>query len=253
MLKKIVIIILKILGILVDILENILFIIISVIRSKAIIVFSFSVALIYFFALVHYNKIEEDFHIEETKIILSLFWVLLPIAFRKYSLLLHEDLFGFLDKIIQKGIKLNLPDNIIYADFTADNMIQNSENQKVETQFIDYDSMDGHTFEYFCADILKRNGYFNVHVTPGSGDQGIDIIAQKDEIKFAIQCKCYQADIGNKAIQEAYAGKRFYECHIAIVMTNSYFTKSAIALADKNGVILWSRDKLNELIKTSTN
>ena len=71
------------------------------------------------------------------------------------------------------------------------------------------DRMEGHDFEYFCAVLLKTNGYEKAEVTPGSGDQGIDVIAAKDGIRYGIQCKCYSSDIGNKAVQEAYSGKEF--------------------------------------------
>lgn len=111
-----------------------------------------------------------------------------------------------------------------------------------------FDNMEGHEFEYFCADVLRKNGYENVEVTKGSGDQGIDIIAYKEGIKYGIQCKCYSSDIGNKAVQEAFAGKTFYSCHVAAVLTNRYFTKSAKELAEKNGVLLWDRTKLNSFI-----
>lgn len=113
---------------------------------------------------------------------------------------------------------------------------------------INFDYMDGHDFEYFCADLLKKNGYINVEVTKGSGDQGIDIIAYKDGAKYGIQCKCYSQDIGNKAIQEAYAGAKFYDCHVPVVLTNRYFTPSAKELANKTNVLLWDRDKLNNMI-----
>lgn len=113
----------------------------------------------------------------------------------------------------------------------------------------DFDLMEGHEFEYFCAELLKNNGYENVNVTQGSGDQGIDIVAYKDGIKYGIQCKCYTSDIGNKAVQEVFAGKAFYECHIGVVLTNRFFTKSAIELAKKDGIILWDRNKLLELIE----
>ena len=113
----------------------------------------------------------------------------------------------------------------------------------------DFDLMEGHEFEYFCAELLKNNGYENVNVTQGSGDQGIDIIAYKDGIKYGIQCKCYTSDIGNKAVQEVFAGKAFYECHVGVVLTNRFFTKSAIELAKKDGIILWDRNKLLELIE----
>lgn len=108
----------------------------------------------------------------------------------------------------------------------------------------DFDMMEGHDFEYFCAQLLRNNGYQNVEVTQGSGDQGIDIIAYRDGIKYGIQCKCYSSDIGNKAVQEVFAGKTYYACHVGVVLTNRYFTKSAVELAEKNGVLLWDRNKL---------
>ena len=111
------------------------------------------------------------------------------------------------------------------------------------------DHMEGHTFEYFCAELLKANGYEKVEVTPGSGDQGIDVIARKDGIKYGIQCKCYSSDIGNKAVQEAYSGKEFYNCHIGAVLTNRSFTAAAINLAKKNRILLWDRQKLVEMMK----
>ena len=99
-----------------------------------------------------------------------------------------------------------------------------------------YDRMDGHTFEHYCAGLLRRNGFHHVEVTRGSGDQGIDILAWKHRKKYGIQCKCYSYYLGNKAIQEAYAGMKFYECDVAAVLTNQYFTNSAVALAGKTDV-----------------
>ena len=115
----------------------------------------------------------------------------------------------------------------------------------------DFDQMGGQEFEFFCADVLKKNGFSNISITRGSGDQGIDIIAFKDEVKYGIQCKCYSSDIGNKAVQEAFAGKTFYNCHVAVVLTNRHFTPSAKELAEKSGVLLWDRERLLELINNS--
>lgn len=116
---------------------------------------------------------------------------------------------------------------------------------------INYDSMEGHDFEYFCADLLNHNGFRNVSVTQGSGDQGIDIIAEKEGVLYGVQCKCYSSDIGNKAVQEAFAGKTFYGCHVAAVLTNRHFTKSAIELAQVNKVLLWDREKLDSFIRSA--
>ena len=64
--------------------------------------------------------------------------------------------------------------------------------------------MDGYAFEHFCADVLTKSGYQNVQVTRGSGDQGVDIISERDGIKYAVQCKNYSQPVGNKAVQEIY-------------------------------------------------
>lgn len=110
------------------------------------------------------------------------------------------------------------------------------------------DNMDGYQFEDFCARLLSNRGYEDVLVTQGSGDQGIDIIAYKDGIKYGFQCKCYSSAVGNKAVQEVFAGKAFYQCHVGIVITNNYFTESAIALARQNGIVLWDRNKLIQMV-----
>ena len=113
------------------------------------------------------------------------------------------------------------------------------------------DEMDGHAFEYYCAELLEKNGFLNVEVTKGSGDHGIDILADKDDNSYAIQCKCYSSNIGNAAVQQAYSGKDIYKKDIAVVLTNQFFTPQAKAEGDKLRVKLWDRDKLQELIKNT--
>jgi restriction system protein len=53
-------------------------------------------------------------------------------------------------------------------------------------------------------------------------------------------------------VQEAYSGKSFYNRHIGVVMTNQYFTAAAKEAAKKTGVLLWDRDKLEEMIAKVT-
>lgn len=116
---------------------------------------------------------------------------------------------------------------------------------------INYDNMTGQEFENFCAKVLKYNGFSNVVVTKGSGDHGIDILANKGGMRYAIQCKCYSENVGNKAVQEAYSGRAIYGADIAVVMTNRNFTKQAEIDARKLSVQLWGRNKLQSLINLS--
>lgn len=113
----------------------------------------------------------------------------------------------------------------------------------------DIDLMEGHDFEYFCAELLKKRGFLDVEVTKGSGDYGIDILAEKDGVTYAIQCKCYAAPVGVKAVQEAYAGRDYYDCMVGAVLTNQYFTAPAVEAAQKLKIILWDRGYLESMME----
>lgn len=119
----------------------------------------------------------------------------------------------------------------------------------IESEMEKVDNMDGHAFENWCAELLKQTGFTEVEVTPGSGDQGVDILAVKEGVYYAIQCKCYSSDLDNTPIQEVYAGKEMYNCQVGAVMTNRHFTEGARKLAEKTRVLLWDRNKLIELLE----
>lgn len=111
-----------------------------------------------------------------------------------------------------------------------------------------FEDMEGHEFEYFCADLLKNRGFVDVEVTRGSGDYGIDILAGKDGVTYAIQCKRYSTPVGVKAIQEAYAGRDYYDRMVGAVMTNQYFTSPAVEAAGKLKILLWDGGYMEEMM-----
>lgn len=98
--------------------------------------------------------------------------------------------------------------------------------------------MTGHDYERVVAAYLRNKGYSRVKVTKASGDYGVDVIAHKGKKKYAVQCKYYSSPVSLGAVQEAVAGKAMYGCNVAMVVTNSTFTRSAEELAKKNGVVL---------------
>ena len=118
-----------------------------------------------------------------------------------------------------------------------------------EDELAQIDLMEGHDFEHWSADLLRDLGFTNVEVTRGSGDQGVDVLAEKEGIRYAIQCKCYHSPLGNTPIQEVHAGKEMYRCQIGAVMTNQYFTPGGKELADRTGTLLWDRDWIREAIR----
>ena len=72
----------------------------------------------------------------------------------------------------------------------------------------DVTSLSPTAFESYCAQLLTENGW-QATTTKASGDQGIDVIATKDGIKAVFQCKKHSSPVGNKAVQEAIAGKAY--------------------------------------------
>lgn len=115
----------------------------------------------------------------------------------------------------------------------------------------DFDKTDGEAFEYFCADLLRANGFTNVELTKKTGDLGVDILAEKEQITYAVQCKCHASNIGNQAVRDVYSGKECYHCMIGAVMTNRFFTKAAVRLATEHNILLWDREYLFQLIKNA--
>lgn len=111
------------------------------------------------------------------------------------------------------------------------------------------DEIEGHDFEYYCAELLKKRGFVDVVVTKASGDYGVDVLAEKDGVTYGIQCKAYATPVGVKAVQEAYAGKEYYDRMVGAVLTNQYFTKPAVEAAKKLKILLWDRGYLDSMIE----
>ena len=111
----------------------------------------------------------------------------------------------------------------------------------------EFDLMEGRDFEHYCAELLRRRGFQEVEVTKGSGDYGIDILAEKDGVTYAVQCKRYAAPVGVKAVQEAYAGRDYYDRMVGAVLTNQYFTQPAVEAAGKLKILLWDRGYLEDM------
>ena len=105
-------------------------------------------------------------------------------------------------------------------------------------------------WETFLGELLECQG-FSVEFTKTTGDQGVDLIARKQNISIAIQAKGYSGNVGNAAVQQAYTGKAIYGCTHCAVMTNSEFTPSAIEAARRTGCILVAGSDIQNLANGS--
>lgn len=119
-------------------------------------------------------------------------------------------------------------------------LLKNSENENPA-----WPELEPTEFESECAEKLRRLGWV-ARTTKGSGDQGIDIIAQVAGIKLVVQCKRYKDKIGNSAVQEIIAGQTFERANYAAVIGTGIFTPSALQLAATANVILLHPDQIGE-------
>ena len=111
--------------------------------------------------------------------------------------------------------------------------------------------LTGPEFEAYVALLLADHGYRDVEITKGSGDQGVDILCERNGKTYAVQCKNYEGSVGNFAVQEAYAGAQYYGCDAAVVVCPGEFTRGAKELARSTGVLLWDGERLSRMMQRS--
>ena len=163
------------------------------------------------------------------------------------------------NQLIKKNIPKRKLMEIIHAEIEkADVMKPQIQNRNDPTKgniqklsIFQADRLDGNAFQDFVAELLKSNGFSDVEVTGKSGDQGGDILANKNEKKYVFQAKRYSIDnkVSNSAVQEAYGAIACYDADIGIVITNSFYTNGARELASKTRIELWNRQKVMKLIE----
>lgn len=113
----------------------------------------------------------------------------------------------------------------------------------------------GEDFEDYIADLLRYND-FSVTKTQQSYDNGVDLIAKKNDVKIAIQCKYYTDNVGNRAVQEIYSGKDYYNCDCGICCcSQADYTKQAKLLAQKLNILLLNEknviEKCNNIVRNT--
>jgi len=113
------------------------------------------------------------------------------------------------------------------------------------------DHMSGEEFEAYLKAHFEQKG-FKVKTTPTTNDYGADLILSKGGECIAVQAKRYRDKVGNKAIQEIVGALGFYHANKGMVITNSFFTANAKALAESNGIELWDRNILIETFHPPT-
>lgn len=103
-------------------------------------------------------------------------------------------------------------------------------------------------YERYCAGLLEEAGW-NPIVLASSGDQGVDILAERNGKKLVVQCKYYSQPVGNGAVQEVHAGKAVHGADLACVVSNCDFTPGARIAATRTGVLLLHHNQLRDVAR----
>jgi len=152
------------------------------------------------------------------------------------------------------GKKFNKVAVIVFFPITfifklIDRIITNNFLKKLDINKID--SLDGLAFEEFLYYSFKSLG-IKVTRTKSSRDYGADLVLKIKKQTIVIQSKLYfNHSVGNSAIQEIASARTYYNADSGVVITNSYFTKSACNLATSTQVRLVDRNMLCEFLSSN--
>ncbi|MBB3603886.1 restriction system protein [Mycolicibacterium sp. BK556] len=111
------------------------------------------------------------------------------------------------------------------------------------------DAMTGVEFERYVAAVLRGVG-FDVEITRATGDFGVDLIATRDGVRTAVQCKRQSRVVNGAAIQQVVAGAAVHDCGATMVVSNHRYTRAAEQLADVHGCVLVDRTRLARLSRS---
>ncbi|UZR28135.1 SNF2-related protein [Methylococcus mesophilus] len=117
--------------------------------------------------------------------------------------------------------------------------------------------MEWRHFEGLAAALWSKQGFDVCYCTPGTNDQGVDVVAISDGHGVLIQTKTSSnegAKFGWEAIKDLVGGEAFYQRKHPNVqfkkvgMTNQFFSAQALEQAELNGVMLVDQNRLGELL-----
>lgn len=90
-------------------------------------------------------------------------------------------------------------------------------------------------FEFLAGEYLKKEG-FEIEVTQGVADWGVDVFAVKNGLKYAVQAKMYgdcKTKINRRMMMELYGVMRYFDCQGAMMIYNGQMMHDAVKVAEK--------------------
>ena len=107
-------------------------------------------------------------------------------------------------------------------------------------------TFNGVEFEEFVANIFRLEGYF-VEMTQTTGDHGIDLLMRKDGQTIAVQCKRWDAPVGESVVRDFLGSLMSVGAQFGYLVVSSTFTSRAYSFAQNKPMKLIDLDGLLEL------
>lgn len=109
--------------------------------------------------------------------------------------------------------------------------------------------MSGGDFEDLIASLCRRDGCSDVRRVGGTGDNGVDVLAQfPDGRHMLVQCKRYAAHraIPERDIRDLAGARGYFGANLALFVTTSRLPAPAQKFATAAGIIALHRDHLGQ-------
>lgn len=142
------------------------------------------------------------------------------------------------DKNIEKISSLLLDK----ADIEGDFYVKKKLPIEIKKDAIDIATMDPYEFEDLCKQLFEKAGFVNVYRKGGSGDLGVDIVAQQfngnTKEHWLIQCKRWVGNVDATPLQRLVSERERLGAQKIACYTTSNYTKDARKIAEEQGVII---------------
>ena len=107
-------------------------------------------------------------------------------------------------------------------------------------------SMTAVAFKEFIGSLFRETGYA-VEITPGTNDNGIDLLLRKNNQLIAVQCKRWSAPVGEPVVRDFYSALMSSGAQSGYVVTTSTFTSHAYSFAQGKPIQLVDLEALVDL------
>src|SRR5215813_9470288 len=107
-------------------------------------------------------------------------------------------------------------------------------------------SMTDVTFKEFTGSLFREMGY-TVEITPGTSDNGIDLLLRKNSQLIGVQCKRWNTPVSEPIIRDFYSALVSSGAQSGYIITTSTFTSHAYSFAEGKPIQLVDLESLLDL------